>query len=117
MALPSILSGNRTTASDQLADLHARVLAQGLEIARLSRDLAALRAAAVANSPITVQRSGCALIADRLGINERTVRGALTSHPHFARVREQCSNKGSVITRDRAFPAWLADNLETAWPS
>ena len=72
MALPSILSGNRTTASDQLADLHARVLAQGLEIARLSRDLAALRAAAVANSPITVQRSGCALIADRLGINERT---------------------------------------------
>jgi hypothetical protein len=116
MALPSILRNSTPSVSDQLADLQARVNAQGLEIARLSRELGALKAMAVSNSSIAVERSGCALIADRLGINERTVRGALTSHAHFARVREACALRGSVITRDRAFLAWLADNLEQGWP-
>ncbi len=116
MAIPSILRNNTPSVSEQLADLQARVLAQGLEIARLSRELGQLKASAIANSQITVQRSGCALIADRLGINERTVRGVLTSHAGFARVREACALRNSVITRDRTFLAWLADNLDK-WPA
>jgi hypothetical protein len=98
-----------TKVSDQLADLHARCTAQGLEIARLSRELQALKSTA----PVTVatQRSGCALVADRLGINERTVRGTLTSHAQFATVRAQLATQARVITRDREFLGWLAENL------
>ena len=115
MALPSIITGKPSGAREQLADLQARVNAQGLEIARLSREVASLRGllSQMRERPI-VTRSGCALIADRLGINERTVRKVLVESPHFARVR--ALDTSTPITRNAAFLTWLADNLDSAWP-
>jgi hypothetical protein len=118
MALPSILTGKKPSSVDVLADLSARINAQGLEIARLSRELSVIRAKLAVNGTehIAVERSGCTLIADRLGINERTVRGILVDSDHFAKVRAQSMAQGMPITRNKPFLAWLADNLDTAWP-
>ena len=116
MSLANLLRFSRPD-TDVLEPTHAelvirvRVLAD--EVSRLSRQLAELKAQAHTGT-VRVERSGCTLIADRLGINERTVRKVLVESPHFARVRE--ATVGTPITRNAAFLAWLADNLETAWP-
>src|SRR3982750_4824575 len=98
MALPSILRSGRQSASDQLADMQARINAQGLEISRLSREVSALRAERGANTvatngpvPASAEdaQSGRALmrlIAVRLGRNEDSVRATLTRHAKFDRV-------------------------------
>lgn len=95
-------------------ELIAQNVALQNELADVRRQLAE----ALAHRPagVIVERSGCAGLADKLGINERTVRQVLTSHAQFARVREACARRGSVITRDREFLSWLMQNLDR-WPS
>lgn len=106
--------GFLTRKSPSRDALLAENIALRNELSEARRQLAQ----ALAHKPadVRVERTGCARIADLLGINERTVRQILTSHAKFAKVREALAAQGSTITRDRKFLAYLAEHLEQ-WPS
>lgn len=129
MALPKILTRTNGTLKAAVEvpmlvtapaistdELLARINLLGQEVARLSREVASLRASNGAAQTSTVGplptsaaeiasgRSGMRFIAHATGRNEDTIRGILTRSSAFASLRE----KAPDLTTNVALMRWLA---------